>query len=164
MSGAELHNPVTGHRYRCLHLEPGLLSMEVHYPAAATAPLEHYHPQQEERFQVLEGSLRVRIDGKERELVAGDLLTIPAGQPHAMWTTESAARVHWETRPALGTWDFFAATTRLAESGRLGADGKPGMLDGALLLHRFRREMRVPRMPRAVILVLSLLARMTGRR
>src|SRR5438045_2844532 len=45
----------------------------------------HFHPKQAEHFEILEGTMRARIDGQDRELRAGDTLDIEAGVPHSMW-------------------------------------------------------------------------------
>jgi hypothetical protein len=163
VSATELHNPVTGHRYRLLHRDTDLLAMQVEYPAGASMPPDHSHPHQEERFEVLDGVLRVRLNGVLRALDRGEVLVIPAGTRHAMWTLEVPAVVRWEIRPALSSWEFFAATTRMAEGGRLDHAGRPRLLDGALLLHRFRREIRLPGLPPPVVAVLATLARLLGR-
>ncbi len=46
----------------------------------------HYHKSKEEAFQVLSGVLQVRIDDRERTLLAGDILVVPQGVWHEFWT------------------------------------------------------------------------------
>lgn len=46
----------------------------------------HYHKSKEEAFQVLSGVLQVKIEGRERTLLAGDILVVPQGVWHEFWT------------------------------------------------------------------------------
>lgn len=46
---------------------------------------EHLHAKQEERIEVLSGTLRCRIDGRERTAGAGESIAIPPGTPHTLW-------------------------------------------------------------------------------
>lgn len=72
--------------------------------AATPAPSDHLHTVQEERLEVLTGSLRCRVGDEERELGAGDHVVIPPGVPHAIWNPDGAeARAIGEYRPALDT-------------------------------------------------------------
>jgi hypothetical protein len=80
--------------------------MEGSYSGEGGLPPEHYHPRQDEHFQVLEGAVRAVIRGEERRYVAGDSFDIPSGTPHQL-AGAGAARLHWEVRPALRTAEFF---------------------------------------------------------
>lgn len=82
-----------------------LVLESTYLPKAGKPPL-HKHPAQEERFEVLEGKLEVRVGRKRQTLVAGEKLEVPAGTPHAMG---GDARVRWEIRPALRTEQFLEA-------------------------------------------------------
>ena len=83
-----------------------LLEMEVSYGGTGGLPPEHLHPQQVERFEVLEGTVRTIIDGAERRYEAGATFEVPADRPHQM-AGEGPARMRWEVRPALRTAEFF---------------------------------------------------------
>ena len=65
--------------------EPELLEVETEYAPQGIAPPKHFHPEQDERFEVLEGSLRVNVDGDERDLAAGETIEIPRKAVHQMW-------------------------------------------------------------------------------
>jgi mannose-6-phosphate isomerase-like protein (cupin superfamily) len=43
----------------------------------------HYHPEQEETFRVLEGTLEVLRDGRWSAVQAGEIYTVPKGAVHA---------------------------------------------------------------------------------
>ena len=48
---------------------PELLEVEGIWGPGGKAPPVHYHPAQDEHFEVLEGTLTARVEGEERELV-----------------------------------------------------------------------------------------------
>ncbi len=58
--------------------EPDVLEVEAVYAAEGKAPPKHLHPDQDEHFEVLEGSLRVRVGGEEKDLGQGETLDVPA--------------------------------------------------------------------------------------
>ena len=95
-----------GFRLKLLKISDDLLEMEALYTGRGRFPPEHYHPRQEERFEVLEGAVRAVVNGEELRYVAGERFEIPAGTPHQM-AGDGPARVHWEIRPALRMAEFF---------------------------------------------------------
>ena len=95
-----------GFRLKLLRITEEVLEMEGTYSGEGGLPPNHYHPRQDEHFEVLEGAVRAVLDGEERRYVAGDAFDIPAGTPHQM-AGAGPARVHWEVRPALRTAEFF---------------------------------------------------------
>jgi quercetin dioxygenase-like cupin family protein len=117
---------------------PELLEVEATYGPGGSPPPKHLHPSQDEHFVVLEGSLRARVDGEERDLAEGDILDIPRGTPHQMWNQgEEQARVLWQTRPALRTEQWFRSVDALHREGRVGSKGMPGPLAFGALLSEF---------------------------
>ena len=100
--------------------EPELLEVETEYASNGIAPPKHFHPEQDERFEVLEGSLRVNVDGDERDLAAGETIEIPRKAVHQMWNPGDArARVRWQTIPAGRTEAFFTSMDELNREERL---------------------------------------------
>jgi quercetin dioxygenase-like cupin family protein len=85
---------------------PELLVMEQTYDADAEPPPPHYHPSQDEHFDVLEGSIALRIGHEHRTVPAGESFDIPRGTVHTMGPAGGPARVRWEVRPALRTEAF----------------------------------------------------------
>jgi mannose-6-phosphate isomerase-like protein (cupin superfamily) len=108
-AGQEIHGQ-NGFRLRLVTTaaESGgeVLEMEATYGETAWLPPEHVHPRQDERFEVLEGTVRTIVGGNERRYGPGETFEVPAGTPHQM-TSEGPARVRWEVRPALRTAEFF---------------------------------------------------------
>jgi len=81
-----------------------LLRVEVVLPPGFSMA-EHVHPHQEERHQVLSGTLRARVGGQERDYKAGERVVGPPGVPHA-WRNPSdreELRIVSEHRPASHT-------------------------------------------------------------
>lgn len=79
-----------------------LLRVEVTLPPRFKMA-EHVHPHQEERHQVLSGTLRARVGGQERDYHAGEQVVGPPGVPHA-WRNPSPdenLRLISEHRPVL---------------------------------------------------------------
>jgi quercetin dioxygenase-like cupin family protein len=112
---------------------------QARYPPRSPKPPYHRHPNQDERFTILEGALRFHIDGVDREIKAGEALDVPRGAFHyARNPHDTAAVVTWETRPALRTADFFMKMSR-AMKGR----AKPGLVDAMAILREYRDEFQL---------------------
>jgi quercetin dioxygenase-like cupin family protein len=121
-----------------------LLEMEASYEPGSVEPPEHFHPSQDERFEILAGTMEARIGDERKILEAGEEVFIPAGTPHAMWNAGSeTARVAWETRPALRTEEFFRAVARVAEAAVSGEPLPDDAPSGEALLAEFRDEFRL---------------------
>ena len=130
----------------------------VEYLPGSPFPPDHYHPTQDEDFEVESGRMLFVVDGEERIVEAGGTLHIPRGTPHRARnasTTESAV-VRWETRPALRTTTFFSTAARLG-------DGM-GLLDAALLAHGFRDVFRPTGVKRVLVPLIGRVAHLVGRR
>lgn len=98
---------------------PEALVVEATYAPGGSPPPAHFHPGQDERFEVLAGAMRAVVDGREVELTQGAELEIGRGQVHRMWNPgEEPARTSWETTPAGRTLDWFRTLDRV-----LGPDG-----------------------------------------
>ena len=100
---------------------PDLLEVEGAWAPEGKPPPPHFHPSQDEHFEILEGTLTARVDGEERDLGPGDTLDIPRGAKHQIWNrTGSPARALWQTRPARRTESWFrsigASTARVASA------------------------------------------------
>jgi quercetin dioxygenase-like cupin family protein len=153
--GQSIENPYTGQSLHFLitsrQTGGAELVLESSYRGRGPEPRPHYHPEQEEHFEVLEGELQVRLDGQRRTLRRGEQLRIAPGQVHAMWNEQPGRSVvRWTTRPALRTEQLLETAFGLAQAGLVGPDGAPGLLQSSLLLAEFDREYRLPKPPRWV--------------
>jgi Cupin domain len=93
-------------RLRFDRIDLEVLEMEATYSGEAGMPPLHLHPEQSERFEILEGSMRANIGDEERVYEAGEVFEVPAGMPHQM-AAEGPTRTRWQVRPALRTAEFF---------------------------------------------------------
>jgi mannose-6-phosphate isomerase-like protein (cupin superfamily) len=95
-----------GMRLRFLRVDPEVLEMEASYSGEAGMPPLHLHPSQGERFEIVEGRMRVIVDGEETVQEAGQSFEVPGGTPHQM-AAEEPTTMRWEIRPALRSAEFF---------------------------------------------------------
>jgi quercetin dioxygenase-like cupin family protein len=153
---------------RVLERTPVALEVEGSWGPHGSPPPRHFHPSQDERFEVLEGTLVARVDGEEHRLSPGDVLEIPRGAVHQMWNPGSEpARALWRTSPAGRTAEWFAAIDALLRSGRVGSDGMPGPLAFGVYLTEYRDVFRLagPQpLLRPAFAALGVLGRLRGYR
>lgn len=146
---------------------PELLEVEATYAPASKEPPKHYHPSQDEHFEVLDGTVAVRAGAQERTLAAGETIDIPRGTPHQIWNQGAEpARVVWQTRPGGRTGQWFASIDRLHREGRVARNGMPGPLAFAALLTEYDDVFRLAVGPeplvRGGLALLAPLGRMRG--
>lgn len=65
------------------------VSVVEHYMPYGESPPLHIHRNEDEVFHILEGSMRIHIDGAERVAHAGETVLAPKGVPHS-FRVESA--------------------------------------------------------------------------
>lgn len=128
----------------------------VEYHPGSTFPPTHFHPAQEEHFEIESGVMLVVAAGERHLLSAGETIDIPSGMPHKMRnpSPDEPAVLRWETRPALRTTEF----------NEIGSTLRGGLLDRALLAHEYRDVFRLPGFQGMLIPLLAKLARRRGRR
>lgn len=148
---------------------PEMLEVEGNWGPGGKPPPAHYHPDQDEHFDVLGGRLKLKVGEEEHELGPGAGLDIPQGTPHQMWNPfDQPARATWRTRPALRTEDWFRAIDRLHREGRVGKNGMPGPLAFGVLLTEYRDVFRLASPPdvvaRPLLGVLGLIGVLRGYR
>jgi quercetin dioxygenase-like cupin family protein len=120
------------------------LVVEGEWAAAGKPPPKHFHPSQDERFEVLDGELTTRVDGGERVLRAGETIEIPRRAVHQIWNAgDVPARALWRTSPAGRTEQWFRSIDALYREGRVGRDGTPGPLAFGVLLTEYRDVFRL---------------------
>jgi mannose-6-phosphate isomerase-like protein (cupin superfamily) len=128
-----------------LSVDADRLTVEATYAPDGEKPPTHLHPQQDEHFEVLAGTVRVELDGAVREYGPGEAFDVPRGTSHRMSNDGTVpARVAWTTSPAGRTLEWFRAleaTQRRVEGRRLAR-----LLAFAPLLFRFRDTFRLSRM------------------
>ncbi|ANE46540.1 hypothetical protein SY83_09890 [Paenibacillus swuensis] len=144
-----------------------LVEVEAFYQPSSVAPPAHLHPQQEERFKVLSGSITVRLNAQENIYCAGETFFIPIGVAHEMWNgSEDETRLLWQTRPAMHTDDFLEVMWGLAQEGKTNKAGVPHILQLAVIMQKYRQEFRLTKPPlivqKIVFALLAPLGRLCG--
>ncbi|MEO6088476.1 MAG: cupin domain-containing protein [Umezawaea sp.] len=172
-TGDVLEHPVTGERlvWRLLAADTGgeLLQADLYARPGGAVAAEHVHPHQQERFEVVSGTLRIRIDGREQTLTTGSVAVVPPGSRHVWWNAgEDEVHVIGDLRPALRSELFFQTFFGLAAEGKVNKLGLPNLLQLAVLMHDFAPEIVLARPPVAVqrplFAILALLGKAFGYR
>ena len=84
------------------------------------APPTHVHPDSEESFEVIEGSLDVCKEGEWTTLAAGATATVPAGVPHTLRNaSDEPAKTVTRIRPAGRSEAFFRQMNGLIHAGKI---------------------------------------------
>ena len=120
------------------------LEVEGEWGPGGRPPPKHFHPTQDERFEVLDGTLWARVDRSEHRLSRGDVLEVPRGAAHQMWNAAPVpARAVWRTSPPGRTYEWFAALDGLLRSDRVGRNGMPSPLAFGVYLTEFDDVIRL---------------------
>jgi len=172
-SGDELRHPMTGERIVWRQVardtDGALLQADLFALPAASPAAAHVHPRQEERFEVVAGTLKVSVDGVETTLGPGHVAVVPPGTPHTWWNVgDDEAHVVTDIRPALRTEMFFETLFGLASEGKTDPNGLPKPLQLATLVTEFSDEVRLARPPilvqRVLFVPLAAIGRLLGYR
>jgi len=155
-AGQTIENPVSGEKITFIQTaadtDGELLEIELELSADGAVPGAHIHPEQEERFEVIEGTMAFRMGLKKIVAGPGDVVTVPAGKVHAFKNAgDDTAKVRVQVRPALQMEQLFETTVALAEDGRTTGKGMPKPLDLALFVREYRREVKAPFPPAPVV-------------
>ncbi|MBA2522266.1 MAG: cupin domain-containing protein [Solirubrobacterales bacterium] len=94
---------------------------------------KHFHPVQEERWQVLEGRVKFHLEGIDRILTPEDgVVVVSPGMKHSLESIEAAeAHLRCEAVPGLGLEDFLTDSAEAARRGLFRKGGIPASLEGA---------------------------------
>jgi mannose-6-phosphate isomerase-like protein (cupin superfamily)/uncharacterized protein YndB with AHSA1/START domain len=111
----------------------------------------HLHAKQVERHEVVEGSMRLVVDGREHVLRPGDAVEVPAGASHRQLPHgPGEGRVRVQLRPAGRTEAFLERLAELSSGGGLNRWGFPRPRAAAALISDFAEEGRAAWPPPAV--------------
>jgi quercetin dioxygenase-like cupin family protein len=113
----------SGHTFRVLEsardTDDGSLRFDYSAPPRANVS-EHVHRFQEERTEVVSGTLGMSVGGQELLLTPGQKAVGPPGVPHAWWNPSEEEEVRFvsEIRPGLEVETFFETLLGLARDGK----------------------------------------------
>ncbi|MGH2946911.1 MAG: SRPBCC family protein [Solirubrobacteraceae bacterium] len=102
-----------------------LLEFDVIGRARGILTQAHVHETQVERHEVVEGSLRLVIGGREHLLGPGDAMEVPAGAAHRQIPGRGEGRVRVQLRPAGDTAAFLERLAELSSNGGINRWGFP---------------------------------------
>lgn len=166
--GDVIVNPRTGQTMKFLKTSADtngeLLQIDCFNKPSSVKEPEHIHPFQENRFEIVSGSLTFCIAGVERQVNAGEVISIPPNVPHFFWNgSKEEAHYIQEFRPALHIEFFFHTLFDLASNGKLNRQGLPNLFYMAVFVPHFWNEIRVTRPPEIVQKILFRLLGPVGR-
>jgi mannose-6-phosphate isomerase-like protein (cupin superfamily) len=158
-AGQIISNPVSGERIHFLataaDTDGARLEFELELSPDGHVPGAHVHPEQEERFEVLAGTMKFKLGMRTIVAEAGDVVTVPAGRMHRFANGgDVPARARVQVTPALDMEQLLETTVELAYEGNVTRKGMPKPLHLALFVSRFRREVRAPFPPAWMVRVL----------
>jgi mannose-6-phosphate isomerase-like protein (cupin superfamily) len=157
MNGRVIRNAATGERIvirtSAADSDGALLAFDLLLPPGGHVPARHAHPRQHERFTIHAGELEFRIGRTVVHATAGSVVTIPPNTSH--WfgnrgTLDALASV--EVRPALRMEELLATSEHI---NRPGMSFAKRVLQTAVLLATFDRELALPRIVRLALAPLS---------
>ena len=98
----------------------------------------HVHPDQLERLEVIEGAMKVAMNGREHILSAGQSIEVPPGTPHTQEAVGAGpGRIRVSVRPAGRTEGFLERLAALCREGQIMRAGFPRPVAGAELVLDF---------------------------
>jgi quercetin dioxygenase-like cupin family protein len=154
-TGTVIENPVTGERivFRKTTRDTGgaAVVIETFVQPNGFVAAAHVHPSQEERFEVLRGSVGFKI-GREKIIAGpGTRVTVPAGTPHKFWNAgDTEAQFVCEVRPALQFESLLETMFALAVDGKTNRKGMPNLLRLAVIANAHFDTVRLP-FPPAIV-------------
>jgi Cupin domain len=105
----------------------------------------HVHPKQEERFEIVSGTLRLNVGGEEIVAGPGERITIRAGTPHRFSNVgDDEVRFRCEVRPALQFEQLLETMFALAVDGKTNKKGMPNPLRLAVIARAHFDVVRLP--------------------
>jgi mannose-6-phosphate isomerase-like protein (cupin superfamily) len=169
--GDTLTNPVTGevlifHRTSAQTDGESVLVETIVRPDGFVAAA-HVHPNQAERFEILEGLVTLRIGRDELVVGPGDVTVVSPGTPHRFRNAgDTDARFLCEIRPALQFESLIETMFTLAAEGKTNRRGFPNPLRLAVIARAHFDTVRLPFPPdgvqRAALAVGAPVGRLLG--
>ena len=148
-AGDAIENPVTGERlvFRRTSRETGgqAVVFETFVQPNGFVAAAHVHPSQEERFEILRGSVGFKIGRNKLVAGPGQRLTVPAGTAHKFWNAgDEPVRFVCEIRPALQFERLLETMYALAADGKTNRKGMPNPLRLAVIANAHFDTVQLP--------------------
>ncbi len=164
-SGDVVENPATRETGRIVvgaaDTNGRYLQSELRVRPGGGVSVAHRHAAITERFEVLEGTLTITLDGEPCELRAGEHVTVAPGVAHIYANTSGADAVfRCDVWPAARFEPMVISFFALGMEGKTDAKGAPSPLQLAVILDEFADVMEVVGPPRWLQrMLIPLLAR-----
>ena len=148
-------NPVTGERavVRESDEAAGRALVDLYVTPGGAVAAEHIHDNLIERFEVVEGRVGFRIDGREQVAEPGHRSEVAAGVAHDWWNaghTEAHVLVELDGPVAARFEEMLITLFGLAHEGKVSPKGLPDPLQLAVIATEFSDVIRFTKPPRAV--------------
>ena len=169
--GDVLNNPVTREtmifRHTSAETDGEAVVVETVVEPDGFVAAAHVHPQQSERFEVLEGELRLTVEHDEVIAHPGDTITVRPGARHRFRNAgDRPVRFVMEIRPALGFESLIETMFTLAAEGKTNRKGLPNPLRLAVIAKAHFDTVRLTGVPvfvqKAGLVAGALLGRLCG--
>lgn len=130
IKGQSIHNPVTGEHITFLRTTQDTNGEYVEFECRVGAngvPLPpHVHDTQEERFEIISGTLGLMLAGERYELRPGERAVLPRGVKHQWWNAGDAdVAFRVEAAPARNLEAVIEANAGMAYEGKLNGKAMP---------------------------------------
>lgn len=168
-TGQHLQNYVTGEKITFVETAEDTggkrVVIDLELAAGAKVPGKHVHPKQEEKFEVLQGTMKFSYGMKKIVAKAGETVTVPAGKVHDFANAGAApAHVRVTISPALKMEQMFETNVALADSGRVMKSGMPKPVELSMFVREFKDEVQAPFPPYFVVRAATAPLAAIGRR
>ena len=153
--GQTLENPLTGERLTFLKTSRDTngeyVVVETLLQPGARVAAAHLHPYQTERFEVIEGTVGMKVRGKKIEARAGEVVTVEPGVAHKFWNAgDGEARFLCKVSPALRFEELIETMFGLAADGKTSKSGMPSPLRLAVIAKHHFDDVRLPVIPQSL--------------
>jgi mannose-6-phosphate isomerase-like protein (cupin superfamily) len=147
--GDTIENPVTGERIvfhkTSASTNGECVEIEVFVKPGGVVAAAHLHPYQTERFEILGGTIGMKVGRKKIEARYGDVVTVEPGTPHKFWNAGGdELRFVCVVRPALQFEQLLETMFALAADGKTNRKGMPNPLRLAVIAKATFDTVRLP--------------------
>jgi mannose-6-phosphate isomerase-like protein (cupin superfamily) len=151
-AGDTIVNPVTGERIvfhkTSASTNGEYVEIEVFVAPGGVVAAPHVHPYQSERFEILGGTIGMKVGRKKLEARYGDVVTVDPGKAHKFWNAgEDELHFVCVIRPALQFEQLLETMFALAADGKTNRKGMPSPLRLAVIARATFDTVRLPLIP-----------------
>jgi quercetin dioxygenase-like cupin family protein len=150
--GDTIVNPVTGERIVFHHTSASTngeyVEIEAFVQPKGVVAAAHVHPYQAERFEILGGTIGMRVGRKRIEARYGDVVKVEPGTPHKFWNAgDDELHFVCVVKPALQFEQLLETFFALAADGKTNRKGMPNPLQLAVIARATFDTVRLPLVP-----------------